>query len=126
MTSRPALDRPLLLNGFEVELPAEIDVLVRPMADPTDVKIEREQLDGFWFVHWLGGSLYCLRLKAGGPMSERRADKAQGQRAPWLLRARIDDVIEIVFDRYTALRHRPFTFLSQRDEIVAEAAKKPD
>ena len=43
---------------------------------------------------------------------------------PWLLRARIDDVIEIVFDRYTALRHRPFTFLSQRDEIIAEAAKK--
>ena len=57
MTSKPALDRPLLLNGFEVELPAEIDVLVLPMADPSDVKIERERLDGFWFVHWLGGSL---------------------------------------------------------------------
>jgi hypothetical protein len=124
MTSKPALDRPLLLNGFEVELPAEIDVLVRPMADPTDVKIERERLDGFWFVHWLGGSLYCLRLKAGGPNLSGAPTRLKVNEHPWLLRARIDDVIEIVFDRYTALRHRPFTFLSQRDEIVAEAARK--
>lgn len=33
-------------------------------------------------------------------------------------------MIETVFERYAALRHRPFTFLSQRDEIVAAAAKK--
>lgn len=30
-------DRPLVLNGFEVELPAEIDVIVRPLPDPEQV-----------------------------------------------------------------------------------------
>ena len=63
-------NRPLLLNGFVAELPSELDVLVRPMPDPSEVKAERERLDAYWFVHWFGGELFCLRLKAGGPNVE--------------------------------------------------------
>ena len=124
MAPESGSDHPLLLNGFEVELPAEVDVLVVPMVDPADVKVERIDFSGYWFVHWLGGKLYCLRLKAGGPNPSGTPARLHTNEHPWLLRARLDDMIETVFERYAALRHRPFTFLSQRDEIVAAAAKK--
>ncbi len=116
--------RPLVLNGFDVELPAEVDVIVRPMPEPSDVKLERERLAGHWFVHWFSGELYCLRLKAGGPNIEGRPARLASADHPWLLRARLDDVIANVFDQYPALRLRPFSFLSRRDEIVSAAAKK--
>lgn len=117
-------DRPLVLNGFEVELPAEIDVIVRPLPDPEQVKTERERLATYWFVHWLGGELYCLRLKAGGPNISGRPQRLKVAEHPWLLRARLDDVIESVFEKYAAIRLRPFSFLSRREEIVSTAAEK--
>jgi hypothetical protein len=114
----------LVLNGFDVELPAKVDVIVRPMPEPSDVKPERERLAGHWFVHWFRGELYCLRLRAGGPNIEGRPERLATADHPWLLRARLDDVIATVFDRYPALRLRPFSFLSRRDEIVSAAAKR--
>lgn len=123
MSSNPALAKPLVLNGFHVELPAEIDVIVRPMADAGEVKAERERLAGHWFVHWLGGKLYCLRLKAGGPNVSGQPDRLKVAAHPWLLRARLDDVIATVFEQYPAIRYRPFSFLSRREEIVATAAE---
>ncbi|MGH6895846.1 MAG: argonaute/piwi family protein [Geminicoccaceae bacterium] len=124
MSSNPVPGGPLLLNGFQAELPEEIDVIVRPMTDPGAVKAERDRLAGHWFVHWHGGELCCLRLKAGGPNLGGRPARLKVADYPWLLRARLDDVIATVFDRYPALRLRPFSFLSQRDEIVATAAKR--
>jgi len=123
MSSNPALAKPLILNGFHVQLPAEIDVIVRPMADAGEVKAERERLAGHWFVHWLGGKLYCLRLKAGGPNMSGQPERLKVAAHPWLLRARLDDVIATVFEQYPAIRYRPFSFLSRREEIVATAAE---
>lgn len=124
MSSSPILNRRLLLNGFEVELPAEVAVVVRSMPNPADVKAERERLAGHWFVHWFGGNLFCLRLKPGGPNLAGVPRNVKVHEHPWLFRARLDDVIASVFDRYAALRYRPFTFLAQRDELIATAAKK--
>src|SRR5208282_4668261 len=124
MSPNRVSDQSLVLNGFDVKLPTAIDVIVRPMADPRDVKPERERLVGYWFVHWLGGELYCLRLKAGGPNINGRPARLTLAEHPWLLRARLDDVIATVFDRYPALGLRPFSFLSQREEVVATAAEK--
>ncbi|NJO32011.1 MAG: hypothetical protein HC869_01615 [Rhodospirillales bacterium] len=118
------VDKPLVLNGFQVELPADIDVIIRPMPDPVEVRAERDRLASYWFVHWLGGELYCLRLRAGGPNLSGRRAQLKVIEHPWLLRARLDDVIATVFKRYPALRLRPFFFLSQREEIVAAAAEK--
>jgi hypothetical protein len=42
----------------------------------------------------------------------------------WLMRSRLDDVIASVFERYHALRYRPFTFLAQREEVIASSAKR--
>lgn len=124
-TDRDAqLSPPLVLNGFDVELPVEVDVVVRPMPESSGVKSERERLRGHWFVHWYGGQLYCLRLKAGGPNIEGHPARLATADHPWLLRARFDDIIANVFDKYPALRLRPFSFLSRRDEIVSAAAKK--
>jgi hypothetical protein len=124
MSSKPNLNRPIILNGFEVELPAEVEAIVRPMPDPSDVKTERTRLEGFWFVHWVNGSLYCLRLKGGGPNVAGKPESIAVKERPWLMRARLDDAIESVFERYSAIRHRPFTFLAQREEIVLTASAK--
>lgn len=53
-------------NGFEIELPDEIDVLVREFPNGGDVAEERERVQSHWFVHWFGRKLYYLRLKGGG------------------------------------------------------------
>jgi hypothetical protein len=113
----------LIINGFEIGLPTHIELLVRPMAKPADVKPERDRLSGYWFVHWWGGNLYGLRLKGGGPNVTGQSRDMPARDCLWLLRARLDDVIGSVFERYTALRSRPFTFLAQREEVVASAAK---
>jgi hypothetical protein len=114
----------LLLNGFEIELPSEVEVLVRPMANPADVRPERERLSGYWFVHWWGGNLYGLRLRGGGPNVTGDSRTMPVGECLWLMRARLDDVIASVFERYHALRYRPFTFLAQREEIIGSAAKR--
>lgn len=38
---------PLILNGFDIELPEEIEVVVRSMLSSSDVKAERERLGEF-------------------------------------------------------------------------------
>src|SRR5437660_2824560 len=63
----PAVQHPLATNGFKVHLPDSIEVIVREMPSPSDVKAERDRLREHWFVHWIGGKLYHLRLKGGGP-----------------------------------------------------------
>ncbi len=114
----------MAVGNCEVELPTEVDVIIRPLLDPEQVKTERERLADHWFVHWLGGELYCLRLKAGGPNISGRPERLKVAAHPWLLRARLDDVIELVFAQYAAIRLRPFSFLSKREEIVSSAAAK--
>lgn len=116
------MTRQLLLNGFAVELPTEVEIVVRSMPNPADVKLERERLRGKWFVHWTNGELSCLRLEAGGPNVVGSPKTVSFNEQPWLFRARLDDAIETVFEKYSALRHRPFTFLAQREEVVAKAA----
>jgi hypothetical protein len=124
MSSNAITTNPVVLNGFEVKLPETIGVIVKSMPDPRDVKAERERLAGWWFVHWYWGKLYCLRLKSGGPNIEGQPMHLEVREHPWLLRARLDDALPAVFDRYPAHRHRPFSFLSQREELVATAAEK--
>src|ERR1051326_2072935 len=111
----PLTDHPIKLNGFEVALPAKVDVILLAMPDSRDVKAERERLADWWFVHWFGGNLYCLRLKAGGPNVEGTPAQLHVPKHPWLLRARLDDAIPALFDQYPIHRERPFVFLSLRD-----------
>ncbi len=114
--------RPLVTNGFIVETPDLIDLVVRDMPSPAEVKAERERLQGFWFVHWAGGKLYHLRLSAGGPNVDGQQLSAAASQYGWLLRARIDDVIGVALPKYQAIRRRPFTFLAQRTELIGPAA----
>ena len=51
MTQTTVRSRPLVTNGFIVETPDIIDLVVRDMPSPSDVKAERERLRGFWSVH---------------------------------------------------------------------------
>lgn len=111
-------------NGFEVTLPEVVDVVIRDLPDPKEVKAERERLKTFWFVHWLGGKLYHLRLQGGGPNIEGNLSKLETKMHPWLLRSRLDDAIGMALPKYEALRERPFTFLAQRTHLIEAAAGK--
>ncbi len=114
--------RPLATNGFAVDLPETIEVIVRDLPHPNDVQAERERLDGYWFVHWLGGKLYHLRLKAGGPNVDGTLRPMRVADHPWLLRSRLEDAIGSALPRYEPVRERPFTFLAQRAELIKSAA----
>lgn len=113
---------PLLTNGFSVELPETMDVVIREFPHPGEVKAERERLNGFWFVHWVGGRLYHLRLHNGGPNVDGTVRPLRVAEHPWLLRARIDDVVGDAVSQYEPIRRRPFTFLAQKAELIGPAA----
>lgn len=113
--------RALTTNGFKIDLPASVEVLVRDFPDPGALKAERQRVAGYWFVHWVGGKLHYLRLKAGGPNVDGEPQKVESERVPWLLRARLDDAIGAVL-KYKPIRVRPFTFLAQRAELIESAA----
>src|SRR6266478_2114777 len=119
-TPRP---RPLVTNGFKVDLPETVEVIVRELPDPSEVKAERKRLDEYWFVHWISGKLYHLRLKAGGPNVDGEVQSLRVSEHPWLLRARLDDAIGQAVSQYDPIRVRPFTFLAQRAELVGMAAE---
>jgi len=119
--SMPQL-RPLFTNGFKVELPETIDVIVREFPHPGEIKAERQRLNGFWFVHWVGGKLHHLRLRSGGPNVEGAVKPLRVTEHPWLLRARIDDVIGDAVSQYEPIRVRPFTFLAQKAELIKPAS----
>src|SRR5581483_4864615 len=108
--------------GFKVELPETIDVIVREFPHPGEIKAERQRLNGFWFVHWVGGKLHHLRLRSGGPNVEGAVKPLRVTEHPWLLRARIDDVIGDAVSQYEPIRVRPFTFLAQKAELIKPAS----
>jgi hypothetical protein len=123
MPYQTAQAHPLVTNGFEVHLPEFVDVIVRSLPDPRDVKPERERLEGFWFVHWFDGKLFHLRLKSGGPNVEGDNRTLRVADHPWLLRARLDDAIGAALPKYEPIGQRPFTFLAQKSELIGQAAK---
>jgi hypothetical protein len=114
--------RPLLTNGFNVNLPEAVDVIVHDFPYPSDVKAERQRLQDYWFLHWVGGKLYHLRLNSGGPNVDGEMQSLRVSEHPWLLRARLDDVIGQGVSQYNPIRVPPFTFLAQRAELVETAA----
>jgi hypothetical protein len=122
MTNQAASVRSLTTNGFKVELPDTVDVIIRSMPNPADVKSERKRLAEHWFVHWMGGNLYHLRLQSGGPNVEGTPTTLEVEKHPWLLRARLEDAIGTALEKYTPVYLRPFTFLARLSELIADAA----
>lgn len=122
MAYQTAPVRPLTTNGFAVDLPQKVDVIVRDFPKPAELKAERHRLKDHWFLHLTGGKLYHLRLQAGGPNVEGEPQSVDPSTLPWLFRARVDDAIGAVLPRYAPLRVRPFTFLAQRAELIRDAA----
>lgn len=114
----------IFTNGFEVSLPERVEAIVRDFPNPTEVGFERDRLSSHWFTHWTGGKLYHLREKSGGPNLDGKEVSLETRQHPWLLRARLEDAMAEVFPNYDPLKLRPFTFLAQKTELVAAAAKE--
>lgn len=109
-------------NGFVVVLPQQVEVVIREMPNPSEVKEERGRVSGYWFVHWHDGKLFYLRLRHGGPNVAGEHKSLTTAEHPWLLRARLDDALEEALPKYTAVKKRPFTFLAQKTELIKAAA----
>ena len=67
--------RPLVTNGFIVETPNVVDLVVRDMSSPSDVKAERERLKDFWSLHWAGGGSFtiCGSVPAARTLTENNS-----------------------------------------------------
>lgn len=126
MAYQAAPVRPLTTNGFTVDLPQKVDVLVRDFPNPSELKAERIRLKDHWYIYLSGGKLYHLRLQAGGPNVEGQPQSIDPKTLPWLFRARVEDAIGSALAKYTPLRVRPFTFLAQRAELIKDAANAID
>jgi hypothetical protein len=109
-----------LLNGFRVEFSGRtLTAYAREVLDPKQVRDLRERLGHEWFV-WREGRLVFGIPKISEPTESfgNRVELAPVDHLP-LLAARIADVLPQKFPGYSALRRRPFAFLSRQDEIVS-------
>jgi hypothetical protein len=110
----------LCLNDFRLVLSAEnLKAYVQDLADNSKVAALREKHAADWFVHWFEGKLYAIPRhespveEIGSPETLPRIDHLG------LIRAKIADALPELFLPRSAISYRPFTFVGQKDEIVA-------
>jgi hypothetical protein len=109
------------LNGFKVELSAPtFKAYVQNLPNSQELKSFIELLGDEWFFHWRKGKLYGIP-KVTNPQ------KPFGQREDFIcnehlqfLSSRINYLLPVIFSRYNPLKHKPFTFLAQKKELISE------
>jgi argonaute-like protein len=109
-----------LLNGFRIEFSGPtLTAYVQELPDPKQVAELRERLGEQWFF-WREGKQVFGIPKTPEPTGRfgTRVELASVDHLR-LVAARIADLLPQKFPRYSALRRRPFSFLSQQDEIVS-------
>ena len=112
----------MFLNGFHVELSSPtFTAKVLDVPDPADMKRLRSAHDRDWFLHWRDGKAYVLPRVPVPSTSIGEACKLETANHDHLhiLTARLNDVLPGKFPWYEAFRRRPYSFLGQKDEIVA-------
>lgn len=114
----------LSLNGFSVTFESDtIYTQVEQVPDPSTLKEIRSRLGDEWFSHWADGRLYCLArvddptVTIGDPDWLDLTTHAGMKVAASLLSAAIPEL----FSHYDPVRSRPFAFLAQKQEFVAQA-----
>src|SRR5258708_3580667 len=121
MGAEPTLK--ISLNGFLLELSARSFRFYKcPFPDNKQLRAQRQQHED-WFIYWRDGEISALpkepnpRTTIGTEVTELCTDHLP------LIAARITDLLPTLFPQYEAFRTRPFSFLSQRTEIVQETTK---
>ncbi|MEG5171997.1 Piwi domain-containing protein [Microcoleus sp. B3-D7] len=109
------------LNGFKVELSAPtFKAYVQNLPNSQQLKSFIELLGDEWFFHWRKGKLYGIP-KVTNPQ------KPFGQMEDFIcnehlqfLSSRINYLLPLIFSSYSPLKHKPFTFLAQKKELISE------
>lgn len=114
----------LLLNGFNVTFSSStFTANVAELPDPDAVAGLRQKHGSEWFLYWRSGKLFAIpkavspRTSVGHPMPLEWSEHDHLH----LLVARLNDKLPEKFPEWEAFRHRPFTFIGRKGEIVAEA-----
>ena len=107
------------LNGFRVRFSSdEFTGYTRPMADNSDLRPLRDQLQNSWLLFWREGICYGLPKSAIPVVPFGEATRLRCAENMKLLVARIHDALPEKFPDYEAFRRRPFTFRGKKGEMV--------
>jgi hypothetical protein len=112
----------IFLNGYQVELSSPtFTASVLDVPDPAEMRRFRAAHDKDWFLYWRDGKAYALpRVAAPSTcIGEERQLETTNHDHLHILTARLNDVLPAKFPWYEAFRKRPYSFLGQKDEIVA-------
>lgn len=115
----------IFLNGFKVELSSPtVQAYVQDVMESQELRAIRDKLKDSWFLYWRDGTIYGLPRVSQPKQSFGKAVKLDCNEHLWFLAARIADVLPEKFPQYKAFRHRPFTFLGLKEEIVETISSK--
>jgi hypothetical protein len=119
----------LALNGFRIELSSPIfKAYVLDMRDNKELKAFKHEHENNWFLYWQKGKLYGFPKKILEleqiPFSQIcELNCIENLK---LINRKITDILSEVFPKYSLFKQRPFTVLSQKNELISTISKKLD
>jgi hypothetical protein len=118
----------LQLNGFSTTISADSLDVVRAPITTLEIKPTRVALGSSWFSHYHEGYLYAIAKTptASWDLGEPTILDLRGHLGLKFVSSMLGVAIEDCFPSYDAVRQRPFTFLGQKEELVAKATNDWD
>lgn len=113
----------LQLNGYSVSLSEQSVNVFRSKIETKEIKAAREDLGNDWFTYFHDEFFYSVAKKQGlgNGLGEPFVLDLGSHEGLKFVAAMLGESIEACFPSYEAIRHRPFAFLAQKHELVAEA-----
>jgi len=96
---------------------------VLEVMESSDIRLLKEKYEAEYFIQWKDGVVVGIPRTQGPTTAFGESRTLACEDYLWLLKARMIDVLPTSFPKYEAFRRKPFAFLGQRDEIVAEVVK---
>src|SRR2546423_748833 len=117
--------RTIALNGFRVYVrPKEFTAYTVELPDTGDLEQLQSDVGDSWSLWWNRGTVYALPHEANTELpGSSEAQLAVGEHLGFVANL-INAALPRVVPHYKAFRNRPFTFLGNKGEFVAEIRRK--
>ena len=119
-----AADRSVLyLNGFGLQVQPSVFTAYTPaMPEPGDLKALREGVAGRWTLWWRGGVVYGVPLAEATGFDATPVELTVAEHLDFVTFL-INEALPRSVPYYNPFRRRPFSFLGEKGEFVAEIAR---
>ena len=117
----------ILLNGFKVNFSSlTFKAHVRDMPNNKDFKALKQKHENDWFLYWQEGKMYGFPKNNEGSEQTlfNQICELNCEENLKLINRKITDILPEVFPHYSPVRHKPFTVLSQKNELISAIATK--